>query len=83
VCLSARDCTPAVDGKPVTVVARPAAITAGNEQVESLSQRDMRSHVVGDTAVVSMAAESNGECKGKPNSQKSRGMDYIVRRDGH
>jgi uncharacterized protein (TIGR02246 family) len=38
--------------------------------------------VVGDAAIVSMAAESTGTYKGKPFAEKSSGVDFFVRRDG-
>lgn len=44
--------------------------------------RDVRAHVFGDAAIVSMAAESKGTYKGKPFSENSRGIDFFVKRDG-
>jgi ketosteroid isomerase-like protein len=44
--------------------------------------RDLRAHVFGDAAVVSMVAESQGTYKGKPFSENSRGIDFFAKRDG-
>jgi uncharacterized protein (TIGR02246 family) len=78
----AKEYTQFADGKPVNVAAQLAEIRAGNVQFESLTMRDVRTHVVGDAAIVSMAAESKGTYKGKPFSEKSKGVDFFVKRDG-
>ena len=70
------------DGKPVNVAAQLAELKAGRVQIESITMRDMRAHVVGDAAIVSMTAESKGTYKGKPFDEKSRGIDFFVKRDG-
>ena len=44
--------------------------------------RDLRAHVFGDAAIVSMMAESKGMYKGKPTAEKARGVDFFVKRDG-
>jgi len=70
------------DGKPVNVAAQLAELKAGLVQIESITLRDMRAHVFGDAAIVSMEAESKVTYKGKPVSEKSRGVDFFVKRDG-
>ena len=42
----------------------------------------MRVHVFGDAAIVSLVGEATGTYKGKPFSEKSRGVDFFARRDG-
>jgi uncharacterized protein (TIGR02246 family) len=78
----AKEYAQVADGKPVNVAEQLAAMKAGLVQLESLTIRDMRVHVVGDAAIVSMAAESKGTYKGKPFAEKSSGVDFFVRRDG-
>jgi ketosteroid isomerase-like protein len=70
------------DGKPVNVAAQLAEMKAGRVQIESITMRDMRAHVFGDVAIVSMVAESKGAYRGKPFNEKSSGIDYFVKRDG-
>ena len=78
----AKDYTQAVDGKAVNVAAQLAELKSGAIRIESMTLRDLRAHVFGDAAIVSMVAESKGTYKGKPVSEKSRGVDFFVKRDG-
>jgi len=78
----AKDYTQAVDGKAVNVAAQFAEFKSGAIRIESMTLRDLRAHVFGDAAIVSMVAESKGTYKGKPVSEKSRGVDFFVKRDG-
>jgi uncharacterized protein (TIGR02246 family) len=78
----AREYTQVADGKPVNVAAQLAEMKAGRVQIESITMRDMRAHVFGDVAIVSMVAESKGAYMGKPFNEKSSGIDYFVKRDG-
>jgi uncharacterized protein (TIGR02246 family) len=78
----AREYAQVADGKPVNVAAQLAELKAGLVQIESITLRDMRAHVFGDAAIVSMEAESKVTYKGKPVSEKSKGVDFFVKRDG-
>ena len=78
----AKEYAQVADGKPVNVAEQLAAMKAGDVHVDTLVIRDMRVHVFGDAAIVSMAAESTGTYKGKPFSENSRGVDFFVKRDG-
>ena len=78
----AKEYAQVVDGKPVNVARQLVEMNAGTLQLESLAIRDMRVHVVGDAAIVSMAAESTGTYKGKPFSDRAKGVDVFVKRDG-
>ena len=78
----AKEYAQVADGKPVNVAAQFAGMKAGLVQIESITMRDVRAHVFGDAAIVSMAAESKGTYKGKPFSENSRGIDFFVKRDG-
>ena len=78
----AKDYTQAVDGKPVNVAAQFAELKSGAIRIASMTLRDLRVHVFGDAAIVSMVAESKGTYKGKPMSEKARGVDFFVKRDG-
>ena len=78
----AKDYTQAVDGKAVNVAAQLVEFKSGAIRIESMTLRDLRAHVFGDAAIVSMVAESKGTYKGKPVSETSRGVDFFVKRDG-
>ena len=78
----AKEYTQVADGKPVNVAQQLVEMKAGLVQIESITMRDMRAHVFGDAAIVSMEAESKGTYKGKPMSEKARGIDFFVKRDG-
>ena len=78
----AKEYTQVTDGKPVSVAEQLAAIRSGAARIESLAIRDMKVHIVGDAAIVSMAAESKGAFNGKPFDEKLKGVDFFVKRDG-
>jgi uncharacterized protein (TIGR02246 family) len=78
----AKEYTQVVDGKTVNFAAQLAELKAGLMQVESMDLRDMRAHVVGEAAMVSMTAEARGAYRGKPFSEKTKGTDFFVKRDG-
>jgi uncharacterized protein (TIGR02246 family) len=78
----AKEYTQTADSKPVDVAAQLTELKSGAIQIESIILRDLRVHVVEDAAIVSMVAESKGTYKGKPVSEKSRGVDFFVKRDG-
>jgi uncharacterized protein (TIGR02246 family) len=78
----AKEFTQVSDGKPVNVAAQLAELKAGILQIESITMRDMRAYVFGDAAIVSMESEGKITYKGKPVSDKSRGVDFFVKRDG-
>jgi uncharacterized protein (TIGR02246 family) len=78
----AKEYTLTVDGTPVDMAAQLADIKAGAFEVDSMAVRDMRAHVVGTGAIVSMAAENRGRYKGQPFAERVRGVDLFVKRDG-
>jgi len=78
----AKEYTQVVDGKPVDFAAQLAEMKAGRMQVESMELRDMRAHVFGDAALVSMTAEARGTYRGQPLGEKLRGIDFFVKRGG-
>jgi len=78
----AKEYAQVADGKPVNVAAQLAELKAGHVQFESMAIRDLRAHVVGDAAIVSMVAEATGTYRGKPFTDKARGVDFFVKRDG-
>jgi uncharacterized protein (TIGR02246 family) len=78
----AKEYAQVADGKPVNVAAQLAEMKAGRVQIESITMRDMRAHVFGDAAIVSMTAESKGTYKGKAFNEASTGIDFFVKRDG-
>jgi hypothetical protein len=68
------------DGKAVDVAAWRAELKAGLVQIESIAMRDLRAHVFSNAVIISMDAESKATYKGKPVSEKSRGIDFFVKR---
>jgi uncharacterized protein (TIGR02246 family) len=78
----AKEYAQVADGKPVDVAAQLAEFRSGAIRIESMTLRDLRVHVFGDAAIVSMVAESKGTYKGTPTSEKSRGVDFFAKRDG-
>jgi ketosteroid isomerase-like protein len=78
----AKEYTQVADGKLVDVAAQLAEMKAGRVEIESITIRDMKVHVAGDAAIVWMTAESKGAYKGKPFSERSKGVDFFARRDG-
>jgi ketosteroid isomerase-like protein len=78
----AKEYVQVADGKPVNIAAQLAELKAGLVQIDSITMRDMRAHVFGDAALVFMEGESKVTYKGKPVAEKSRGVDFFVKRDG-
>jgi uncharacterized protein (TIGR02246 family) len=74
--------TQVADGKAVNFAAQLADLKAGLVQIETMTIRGMKVHVVGDAAIVSLVGEAAGTSRGKPFSDKSRGVDFFVKRDG-
>jgi uncharacterized protein (TIGR02246 family) len=71
-----------VDGKPVNFAAQLAGLKAGLWTIESASLRDVRVHVFGDAAIVSLTGQATGTYKGKPFADGSKGFDIFAKRDG-
>jgi uncharacterized protein (TIGR02246 family) len=71
-----------VDGKPVNFAAQLADLKAGLLRIETAALRDMKVHVAGDAAIVSLAGAATGSYKGKPFADGSKGFDVFAKRDG-
>ena len=71
-----------VDGNPVNFAAVLADMKSGAMRIESAALSDMKVHVVGDAAIVSLAGKATGTYKGKPFADGSKGFDVFARRDG-
>jgi len=71
-----------VDGKPVNFAAVLADMKAGLLRIETAALRDMKVHVAGDAAIVSLAGKATGTYKGKPFADGSKGFDVFTKRDG-
>jgi ketosteroid isomerase-like protein len=65
----------------VNFAAQLADLKAGLVQIETATIRDMQVHVFGDAALVSLVGEATGAYKGKPFSERSKGVDFFARRD--
>jgi len=78
----AREIVQIVDGKPVDFRAQLADLKSGLIRIESAALRDMRAHVFGDAAIVSLAGHATGTYRGKPFADGSRGFDVFAKRDG-
>jgi uncharacterized protein (TIGR02246 family) len=78
----AKEYTQTVDGRRVNFAAQLAELKAGHMQVESMELRDMRAHVFGEAAIVSIGAVATGAYRGKPFNEKTKGVDFFVKRDG-
>lgn len=78
----ATEYTQVADGKAVDFAAQLADLKAGLVQIETMAIRDMRVHVFGDAALVSLVGEATGTYKGQPFSEKSKGVDFFAKRDG-
>jgi len=78
----AAEYTQVADGKAVNFAAQLADLKAGLVKIETATIRDMRVHVFGDAALVSLVGEATGTYKGKPFSERSKGVDFFARRDG-
>ena len=71
-----------VDGKPVDFPAQLAGLKSGQMRIESATLGDMRVHVIGDSAIVSLSGQATGTSKGKPFADGSKGFDVFAKRDG-
>jgi uncharacterized protein (TIGR02246 family) len=71
-----------VDGKPVNFAGQLADLKAGLWTIESATLRDVRVHVFGDAAIVSLSGQATGTYKGKPFADGSKGFDIFAKRDG-
>jgi len=71
-----------VDGKPVSFAAQLADLKAGLLRIETAALRDMKVHVTGDAAIVSLAGKATGTYKGTPFADGSKGFDVFAKRDG-
>jgi ketosteroid isomerase-like protein len=71
-----------VDGKPVNFAAVLADMKAGLLRIETAALRDMKAHVTGDVAIVSLAGMATGTYKGTPFADGSKGFDVFAKRDG-
>jgi ketosteroid isomerase-like protein len=78
----AKEYAQVADGKAVNFAAQLADLKAGLVQIETMTIRDMRVHVVGDAAIVSLVGEATGTYKGTPFSDTSSGVDFFAKRDG-
>ena len=70
------------DGKPVDFAAQLADLKAGLLRIETAALGDMKIHVAGDAAIVSLSGQATGTYKGKPFADGSKGFDVFVKRDG-
>ena len=70
------------DGKPVDFAAQLADLKAGLLRIETAALGDMKVHVAGDAAIVSLSGQATGTYKGKPFADGSKGFDVFVKRDG-
>jgi uncharacterized protein (TIGR02246 family) len=71
-----------IDGKPVNFAAVLADMKAGLLRIETAELREMKVHVTGDAAMVSLAGKATGTYKGTPFADGSTGFDVFARRDG-
>jgi uncharacterized protein (TIGR02246 family) len=78
----ANDYVQVADGKPVDFAAQLAGLKAGLLRIETAALRDMKVHVAGDAAIVSLAGAATGSYKGKPFADGSKGFDVFVKREG-
>lgn len=78
----AREYVQVVDGNAVNFAAVLADMKAGTMRIESAALSDMKVHVVGDAAIVSLAGKATGTYKGKPFADGSKGFDVFAKRDG-
>ena len=70
------------DGKPVDFAAQLADLKAGLLRIETAALGDMKVHVAGDAAIVSLSGQATGTYKGKPFADGSKGFDVFVKRGG-
>jgi ketosteroid isomerase-like protein len=57
-------------------------VKSGLLRIETAALRDMKVHVAGDAAIVSLAGAATGSYKGKPFADGSKGFDVFAKRDG-
>jgi ketosteroid isomerase-like protein len=55
---------------------------AGLLRIDTAELRDMKVHVTGDAAIVSLAGKATGTYKGTPFADGSKGFDVFSKRDG-
>ena len=77
-----KDYVQVTDGKRVDFAAQLAGLKSGLMRIETAALRDMRVHVVGDAAIVSLAGTATGTDKGTPFADGSKGFDVFAKRDG-
>jgi ketosteroid isomerase-like protein len=70
------------DGQVTSRAQALGAFKSGAYKVESATLRDLRVFVLGDAAIATMVAETNGTFMGKPVPPLSRSTDFFVKRDG-
>ena len=70
------------DGKPVNFAAVLADMKSGLLRIDTAELRDMKVHLTGDAAIVSLAGKATGTYKGKPFADGSKGFDVFAKRDG-
>jgi len=78
----AKEYTSVTDGKVNDMKTMMAEYKAGAIQFESFTLRDLKAYVFGDAAIATMTAASKGTYKGKPVSDTSRVIDFLIKRDG-
>lgn len=78
----AKDYVQVANGKPVDFAAQLADLKAGLLRIETAALHDMKVHVAGDAAIVSLAGAATGSYKGKPFADGSKGFDVFAKRDG-
>ena len=77
-----KDYVQVTDGKRVNFAGQLADLKSGLMRIETAALRDMRVHVVGDAAIVSLAGTATGSDKGTPFADGSKGFDVFAKRDG-
>jgi uncharacterized protein (TIGR02246 family) len=77
-----KDYVQLTDGKRVDFAAQLAGLKSGLMRIETAALRDMRVHVVGDAAIVSLAGTATGTDKGTSFAGGSKGFDVFAKRDG-
>jgi uncharacterized protein (TIGR02246 family) len=77
-----KDYVQVTDGKRVDFAAQLAGLKSGLMRIETAALRDMRVHVVGDAAIVSLAGTATGTDKGTRFADRSKGFDVFAKRDG-
>jgi ketosteroid isomerase-like protein len=70
------------DGQVISKAQMLSDIKSGTFKVSSFEYSDMRLHVLGDVAVVSVTAAIKGKYKGSDLPSPQRSTDFFVKRDG-